>query len=535
MSLIKSGLAVASGTTMSRISGFMRDILVAKYLGATDSADIWVAAFRFPNMFRRIIAEGAFSAAFFPVYSEVIDKKGIKAGDLFSGRVLSRMSLIIIIGIVLCQLLMPYLIYLIAPGYSEDFTNWLITCFNNIVTGEGLPSFPTLHYSEKMSLAITLTIICLPYAGFMFLAAIQSAILNYHNKFMIASMLAVILNGSLMVALLASTYFDYSPLMGMGWASCVAGLLQSVILYAVIKKSGLKLRLYAPKKDDDIKKFIKLLVPGMISGGVTQINILIGSIVASFSAGAMAYLYYADRIYQLPLSIIGVSLSIVLLPTLVKSFQQNTSEQTQKLISRAIEFSCFTTLPAAFALIVVPDSVVAILFEIGKFTSQDTQITGLILLIYGLGLPAFVGIKLFSPVYFARHDTNTPMVYASWSILINIIALLGLFPFINFYAIPISSIISGWYNFIKLFLGLYKQDIIVLSHNSKIIIFKIIMACCVMTLFLICFKYYFVSDIQNYRRIIMIFMLLMGMSIYFITSYYLNVIPMEIIKKYLKK
>jgi putative peptidoglycan lipid II flippase len=535
MSLIKSGLSVASGTVMSRISGFMRDILVAKYLGATDDADIWVAAFRFPNMFRRIIAEGAFSAAFLPIYSEVITKEGIDSSNLFAGRVLSRMSFFIIISIILCQLLMPYLVYLIAPGYSEPLVDWLKETINNIISWHSLPPFPHLGYSEKISLTITMTIICLPYAGFMFLTAIQSAILNYHNKFMIASMVAVMLNFSLIIALLGSSIFDYNPLISMGWASFIAGLLQSCILYFILKKSGLSLKFHKPIKDAHSQKFIKLLIPGMISGGVTQINLLTGSIIASFSSGAMAYLYYADRIYQLPLSLIGVSLSIVLLPNLVKSFQNNDTEQIKNLLSRSIEFACFCVFPATCALIVIPNFIVGFLFQTGKFTADDTQITGLILLIYGIGLPAFIGIKLFSPAYYARHDTKTPMIYASWSIFINIVFSFILFPLIGFYAIPVASIIAGWLNFLQLFFGLYKLNIVIISKNTKLIILKILVACLIMIFFLLICKYFILPNIHYYQRLAMFFIMLFGMIIYFILTSYLNVFSPTIIKKYLKK
>ena len=178
MSLLKSGLAVASGTAMSRITGFMRDILVAKFLGASDMADVWVAAFRFPNMFRRIIGEGAFNAAFLPVYSEANKTSGQTAADLFAGRILSRMTLVIGLGIIVCQIFMPYLIYIIAPGYSEPLTQWFSHVFDAVMGGAAFPELPVLEQTEKISLTITMTIICLPYAGFMFLSAIQSAILN---------------------------------------------------------------------------------------------------------------------------------------------------------------------------------------------------------------------------------------------------------------------------------------------------------------------------------------------------------------------
>ncbi|MFT6071604.1 MAG: putative peptidoglycan lipid II flippase [Alphaproteobacteria bacterium] len=535
MSLIKSGLAVASGTAMSRITGFIRDILVAKFLGASDAADIWVAAFRFPNMFRRIIAEGAFNAAFLPVYSEAIKKHGTQAGDSFAGRMLSRMSIIVGLGILLCQLFMPYLVYLIAPGYSQPLTQWLGSIIYSFANGTALLPFPNLGYSEKISLTITMTIICLPYAGFMFLAAIQSAILNYHNKFMMAAMVAVILNMALILSLIGSAFFGYNPLIGMGWASFIAGLLQSIMLYVILKKAGLDLSFKKPIKDHYHKKFFKLFIPGMISGGVTQINLLTGSIIASFTSGAMAYLYYADRIYQLPLSLIGVSLGIVLLPSLIKSYQNNALDDAKNLLARAMEFAAFSTFPAIFALMIIPDNIVKILFETGAFTAQDTQATALILSIYGFGLPAFIGIKLFSPAYYANHDTKTPMIYATWSIVINIILSFALFPIMKFYAIPTASIIAGWFNVLALSIGLYRQKMLIFSPQTMLVIKKIILSCFIMSLFLGIFKYYLLTYFGTYQRIGMVLMIIFGMALYFVACYATAIFPRSLIKTYLKK
>jgi len=535
MSLIKSGLAVASGTAMSRITGFLRDILVARFLGATDFADIWVAAFRFPNMFRRIIAEGAFNAAFLPVYAKAIESEGQSAGDLFAGRILSRMGIIVGLGILLCQIFMPYLVYLIAPGYSEPLTQWLVSVVNYCIGSAEILPFPELVGSDKISLTITMTIICLPYAGFMFLAAIQSAILNYHNKFMMAAMVAVILNLSIIISLIGAHFIGYLPLMGMGWASFVAGLLQIGMLYSILRRAGLRLRFHKLYSDQYHKKFFKLFIPGMISGGVTQINLLIGSIIASFSSGAMAYLYYADRIYQLPLSLIGVSLGIVLLPSLVKSLEKKEVDQAKNLMAKAIEFAAFSTLPALFALLIIPENIVYVLFQSGAFTLKDTTETAIILSIYGLGLPAFIGIKLFSPAYYANHDTKTPMIYANWSIVINIVLSIGLFKWLNFYAIALASIIAGWTNCFFLSKGLLYKNMVSLTTQTKLVIIKIIAACMGMSLFLWITKTYILIYLDLYNRLGMILMILGAMICYFSCAYLLAVFPKSLIKQYLKK
>jgi putative peptidoglycan lipid II flippase len=534
MSLLKSGLAVASGTAMSRITGFMRDILVAKFLGASDMADVWVAAFRFPNMFRRIIGEGAFNSAFLPVYSEVNKQDGQHIADLFAGRILSRMTLVIGLGIILFQIFMPYLIYIIAPGYSAPLTQWLTDLFYAVFHGGIFPSLPVLRQTEKISLTITMTIICLPYAGFMFLSAIQSAILNYHNKFIYPALIAALLNISLIAGLIGSSIFNYSPLFGLGWASFVAGFLQSFMLYVVLKKAGLTLRFHKPLRDIHYQKFFKLFIPGMISGGVTQINLLIGSIIASFTSGAMAYLYYADRVYQLPLSLIGVSLGVVLLPNLVKAFQNDDNTQISNLLSQATEFAAFSTLPAMFALIIIPHDIVAVLFQSGKFTAQDTHFTAIILMIYGFGLPAFIAIKIFSSAYYATHNTKTPMIYASWSIAIDIIVALSLLPFFKFYAIPIAGICAGWFNALMLFTGLRHKQSFIISPKTYKAIGKIILCCLLMTGVLIVSKYYILGNLIVYNRFTMTLMITIGMTSYFGFCYVFCVFPRFGFKKRLE-
>lgn len=534
MSLIKSGLAVASGTGMSRVTGFLRDIFVARYLGATDQADIWVAAFRFPNMFRRIIAEGAFNAAFIPVYADAM-AEGKSEANLFAGRILSRMLMIITLGILLCQLFMPYLVYIIAPGYSEGLTEWLKSSIDALLNGQALLPFPDLTVSEKIASTITITIICLPYAGFMFLAALQSAILNYHNKFALAAMITVILNLSLIIGLIGSNFFDYSPLMGMAWASFVSGILQVTMLYYVMRKAGLSLGFKKPVSDSYYKKFVSLFIPGMISGGVTQINLLTGSIIASFTPSAMAYLYYADRIYQLPLSLIGVSLGIVLLPSLVKASKEQDITRASRLFNKATEFAAFSTLPALFALIAIPDVIVRILFENGAFKADDTFATAYILFIYGLGLPAFIGIKLLSPLYYANHNTKTPMIFASISIAVNIILSFALFPFIDFYAIPAASVLSGWINTLCLITYLYRHKLHSFTDIQYFVYLKILICCLIMTLFLYIFQHTLLEYFTGFYKISAVIMIVAAMGLYFGCCNMIQVFPNFNLKNYLKK
>ena len=309
------------------------------------------------------------------------------------------MGLWIFLGIILCQILMPYLIYLFTPGYSENLTEWLFTSVQALLNSTPIPALPILGQDDKIALTISLTILCLPYAGFMFLAALMSALLNYHNKFMAAAFAPVLLNLTLITAMFIAIAASYDPLWCLGYGVVISGILQILWLFIAVKKAGLQLSFGKIQKDNNTKSFLKLFWPGLISGGVTQINILIGSIIASFQAGAMAYLYYADRIYQLPLGVVGVTLGIVLLPSLVQKISQNNHKDAKELILRATEFAFLLTLPASFALWFIPEDIIRLLFEYGAFNKDDTANIAPALMLYGFGLPAFILLKYIAPFF----------------------------------------------------------------------------------------------------------------------------------------
>jgi len=531
MSLVKSALAVGSNTLFSRITGFVRDIMIARLLGATALADIWVAAFRFPNLFRRIIAEGAFSAAFIPVYGKLHTKEGPDLAYHFTGNILSLMGLWVVIGIILCQLLMPYLIYLFTPGYSENFTNWIMDGVSSLIDGTAFPTLPALGKDDKITLTVSLTILCLPYAGFMFLAALISALLNYHNKFMAAAFAPVLLNLTLISAMIIAIFLSFDPLWALGYGVVIAGLLQILWLFTALKKAGLSLSFGKIEKDEHTQSFLSLFWPGLISGGVTQINILIGSIIASFQAGAMAYLYYADRIYQLPLGVVGVTLGIVLLPSLVQNISKNETETAQNLILRTTEFAALLTLPASFALWFIPEDIIRLLFEYGAFQKEDTKNISPALMLYGLGLPAFILIKIYSPIFYAAHDTKTPMHFAIYSILLNILLSIILFPLMGFYAIVMGTILSAWQNAICLFVKAYKQNMIIFDRIFWKRLLKIVICCGIMIISIFSLQHFTGHD----HKALLAFSMIFGILIYFASAIILAIFPKTSFKSFMKK
>ena len=531
MSFVKSALTVGANTLLTRILGFAREILIARTLGASDLSDIWVAAFRFPNLFRRVIAEGAFNAAFAPVYGRVCHENGQEAAERFSGNILSLMSLFVFGGVIFFQLCMPYIIYLLAPGYSESFVTWMAG-IGDYVTGASatFPAFPELGQDEKLNLTINLTIICLPYAGFMFLNALQSGVLNYHDRFFEAAFSPMILNLVLCGVLLFHPYFRYNPVYAMAWGACGAGFLQVLFLYFALKRRGLNLGFKKIKIDDHIRLFKKLFTPGLISGGVTQINILVGSVIASFSTGAMSYLYYSDRVYQLPLGLIGVTLGVVLLPSLVKAARAGDDNLTRNLYNRSLEFSAFLTLPCSVALLLISEEVTRFIFEHGKFTAGDTKNTANVLAIYGLALPGFILIKLFSPGYYAKEDTKRPMRYAILDLAINAVISITLYPFISFLAVPVAGTIAAWTNVWLLYRGLRQESTLIFDHLILKRMLKILCACAIMGLHAVSVKYFTPDFIMKDLAII-----LSSMIIYFIAGYLLEILPKSELKNYLRR
>ena len=494
-----------------------------------------MAAFRFPNLFRRVIAEGAFSAAFIPVYGNVYTKNGKEQADLFTGNILSIFGLWVFIVVVACQILMPYLIYIISPGFSEDFILYAKNLFSTVISGQTLPVMPDLSGNDKISMTVSLTIICLPYAGCMFLVGLMSGLLNYHHKFAVPASVPALLNTVLCIGLTGGVYMGFNPLYSLGFAVCVAGVLQVLWLYYFIRKMDIGLRFGSLTPNVHMQKFKSLFWSGFISGGVIQINILIGSMIASFQDGAMSYLYYADRVYQLPLSIVGTTLALVLLPSLVRKIAEDNFDSARDLMARATEFAAFLTLPACMAMIFIPHEITSLLFERGVFTADDTYKTACVLIFYGFGLPAFILIKLYEPGFYARHDTKTPMKFATASILVNIICSFSLFPFMGFYAIALATVIASWQNALCLLWTLHKHKIVMIDSDLKTRLLKSLVACGVMMAVILLFQNYIYHIVDGHIKLKYIATIIVGIISYFIMTHILVMFPRGSVSTYLKR
>ncbi len=451
MNLIKSTGTFSFFTIISRLLGYMRDILIAVFLGAGPLADAFFVAFRIPNTFRRLFSEGTFNAAFVPSYSSINNKKKSEnfANNIFSLLILGLLSLVFLI-----EIFMPIFVFLIAPGFEGD--------------------------NSKMELAITLTRITFPFLLFVSLASFLSAILNSHNKFAAASAAPIILNIFLILVLVFGKMLDDQLVYYLSYAVTISGITQFIFLYFFVKKNYKPQFKFSFKIDEKIKLFFKKLLPSIFSSGVTQINILVGTIIASFQASAVSYLYYADRIYQINLAIAGIAIGTVILPQLSKHVQNKKKEKIHLIQNKALELSLFLSIPAAIALLIASEEIISSLFGYGSFDQESVKKSAQALFYFGLGLPAFSLIKIFSTFFFARHETKIPFYISLISVLLNIFISIIFFKEIGFLIIPMATTISSWFNAISLFIilknkKLFNFNLIFINRFIRILIVSFVM------------------------------------------------------------
>ena len=452
MNLIKSTGTFSFFTIISRLLGYARDILIAVFLGTGPLADAFFVAFRIPNTFRRLFSEGTFNAAFVPSYSSLLDKK--KEAQIFANSIFNLLIIGLFFLVLIVEILMPLFVFLIAPGFDGDY--------------------------QKMELAITLTRITFPFLMFISLASFFSSILNSHNKFAVASAAPIILNILLIGVLLFGKILNDQLVHYLSYAVTLSGILQFIFLYLFVKKYySPKFKLYI-KIDGKVKIFFKKLLPSIFSSGVTQINILIGTIIASFQASAVSYLYYADRIYQINLAIAGIAIGTVILPQLSRHVQNNKKEKINLIQNKALELSLFLSIPAAIALLIASEEIISSLFGYGSFDEESAKNSGKALFYFAIGLPAFSLIKVFSTFFFARHNTKIPFFISLASVLLNVFISITFFKEVGFLIIPIATTLSSWVNAILLFIflkmhSLFSFNLVFIVRFSKILIASILM------------------------------------------------------------
>ena len=572
--MLRSLMTISGFTLMSRILGVVRDILIARFVGTGVVADAFFAAFRFPNMFRRIFGEGAFNAAFVPLFGKRMATDGRNSAMVFANNAFTILFGVLSVFTLLAIPLMAAIMLVVVPGFlpkvdetlSSEVTEFRVPLrgaravyvevekgsvdFQSLnlvergdpsffkvlgevfggevqavgegvtlasVIDEGLKRkgeveikkgdsaeekerqfqaareriFKDNHWQPSDSgllrvslpedhdfavfegavsgsgtmkvynndpgaydLTVRLSQITFVYLLCMALVAHLSGVLTTLKKFAAPAFSPVLLNIVFLCGLLFVVQFVEWKGVALAWCVAIAGFLQLGVLWWVCLRAGLPVVLQKPVIDPGFKRLLVLMGPGVLAAGIQQINLLIGGIVASFQQGAISFIYYADRIYQLPLGMIGIAFGMVLLPEITRLLNSDKEEEARATMVNGLEFAMIVTVPAAIALMVIPCEIVSVLFERGDFTAADSLQTGRALAAFAVGLPGYVLIKVLQPGFFARENTKSPMWMAGVTVLVNIFFSLGLFPFFGHVGIAIATSIAAWVNVILLWVGL---------------------------------------------------------------------------------
>ena len=413
--LVSGVLTVGFWTMMSRVLGVVREVLILGLIGPGPLMDAFVAAFRLPNMFRRFFAEGAFNAAFVPIFSKKY--QGGEDPMSFARDAMNGLSLILLGLTGLALVFMPALVWATAGGFAGDVRFELTTDIGRIV---------------------------FPYIFFISLAALFSGALNAAGHFAAAAAAPVFLNIFVILAMTGAYLMGGEAILALIYTIPLAGVAQLVLVWVAAERAGIRLRPGLPRWTPDMKRLVAVAVPAALAGGVMQVNLLVGQQVASHFEKAVGWLYAADRLYQLPLGVVGIAVGIVLLPDLSRRLKAEDDSGARHAFSRAGELSMALTVPAAVALVVIPLPLVSVLFQRGATSADDSAAIALAVAIYGLGLPAFVLQKVLQPLFFAREDTRTPFRYAVVAMCVNAALAIGLAPVIGWIAAAIATTAAGW-------------------------------------------------------------------------------------------
>jgi putative peptidoglycan lipid II flippase len=432
MALLRSAATVGSYTLLSRVFGFLRDILTAALLGAGPVADAFFVAQRLPNLFRSLFAEGAFSAAFVPLFAGTMAEHGRMAARLFAEDALAVLLAALLGFVILGEIFMPAVMGVIAPGFGDN--------------------------PAKFSLAVELARITFPYLLFIALVALQGGVLNSVDRFAAVAATPILLNLFLIAALLLMDRFGWRDGRALAWAVTAAGFAQFLWLMASCARAGLALRLPFPRLTPGVRRTLAVMAPGTLGAGVTQLNLLISTALASLlPGGSVSYLYYADRLNQLPLGVVGIAVGTAILPPLSRQVRLGHAADAMTTQNRGIELALLLTLPAAVALGLLAQPILAVLFQRGAFGPTDTAATAAALTAYSAGLPAFVLVKVLAPAFFARHDTATPVKVAIGAVAANLCLTLILMQFLAHVGIALATTAAGWINALTLLVLLIRR------------------------------------------------------------------------------
>ncbi len=433
MSLLRSSATVGAFTLLSRFFGFARDVIIANVMGAGALTDAFFVAFKLPNFLRRLFAEGAFNAAFLPMFAGMLKTEGDARATAFASHIMTSLIIVLCIITSLAIFFMPTVILLLAPGYADD--------------------------PEMMALTTELTRITFPYIIFISVVCLLGGILNSHNRFAAVAFTPVLLNITLISSLLFLPEFTASTAHAISIGVCISGAVQVAWLVFINIKAGTMPRLSRPRYNKDAQKMLRSFLPVALGAGVAQVNQLVDVIIATYYDNAVSFLYYADRLYELPLGVIGIAVATALLPMLSKHIRAEEHDAANAAIDQALRFTALIGIPSTIGLIVLADPIVRTIYQHGAFSESDAQAVVPALIAYSVGLPAFLIIKIFANCFFAAQDTKTPVKIAVVCLITNLIFNLILVQYFAHVGLALATTISGWVNASLLGITLYRRHI----------------------------------------------------------------------------
>lgn len=459
MSLFKSVATFGGLTLVSRITGFLRDMVLANFLGAGAMADAFVVAFKLPNLFRSLFAEGAFTSAFVPLFSQKLVADGKKKSIFFAAQAIAVLTLIVGLIVILFELLMPYVVTVLAPGFHSD--------------------------AGKIELATQLCRITFPFLLLISIVSFQGGILNSFEKFAAPAAAPIILNLTMIFSAFVLVPFMPSAAHGIALGITIAGVLEILWLAYFLRRIDVKIHPYLHiakiMRNPEIKTLFKRIAPGVVGAGIYQINMAVDTILVSLvGTGAISWLYYANRLQQLPLGVVGAAISVALLPILSKALKAGNVEQAHQTQDKAVEYGLLLSFPAAVLLIVLAEPIVQLLFRHGKFLQTDALQTAYAVMAYAVGLPCYVLAKALMPNFFARGDTVTPVKYSAVVFATNFIFNVLLMQWLGHIGIAIATTIAAFVSLGQYIHGLKKRgywqfNVNLAIQSAKIIFISVIM------------------------------------------------------------
>jgi putative peptidoglycan lipid II flippase len=439
--MIEKILTVGGYTLLSRLTGFVRDIMLAAIIGAGPVADAFFVAFRLPNHFRAIFAEGAFNAAFIPAYARIRTQSGPDAAQKFSDRIFTLLLATQVILLVLALLFTPQLIELLAPGFSSE--------------------------PEQFALAVSLTRVTFPYLLLITLVTLWGGILNALHRFAAAAAAPILLNVTMMVTLALVAYFPGAGYAA-AWGVLISGVLQAMLVGGDATRTGVMTRFCSLAWDEDVRRFFKALVPATVGSAGTQLALFADTIIASFlTAGALSALYYADRIDQLPIGVIGIAVGTVLVPEMTSRVSSGDHAGARSAQNRAIEFALLLAIPCVVAFLVIPNIIMQGLFMRGAFNAEDAHAAAMTLVAYTVGLIPFVLIRSVVAPFLARGDTLTPVKAALTGTAVNIVCKIALMGSLAQVGLALATSVGAWINFILVLWLAHRAGLIAFDERLK--------------------------------------------------------------------